>query len=748
MTALTRNTTLWRHITVGIMRAVRDVPNWLRQPHDIKHNTTVPDDFFGINVATSEDPGCDDYIISALLDLGIRNIRLNYSYEAVGGATERFLSRLLDEDFDVLLALLPPRQDAAAMTTDPAVQARWRDFVEDTLQHYGPRLASIEIGNTPNRGRWAGYSSHSYLTTWQIASQAAHAAGRSLAGPNVSDFEPIYNVGFLSAMGKIHSVPDIHTNNLFVERVVEPEAFDHRVAGKFATRLLNLNLIKKAQILKAISHQHGIKKTYCTYTCWSRKRLTRWSATPEKKNADYLLRYLVIAAASGTLDRVYWGPLICERDGLIACGDRSYPDIDNVSYYREVRGDVDQFMATAAFHALRFTVKVLRGATCAQAYNDVDGVHHFFFKARDGGSWHIIWCADRKIFPLDELYSAHTLATAEFYTPEGDRLPNLPGAISEQPLLLHWPEVVPPPDIKSLQQMSSKALTDVVYWPRDNRVTHTLAGDAWRGAYTIPSHKTNESPAGERIPDLLVSLPQCRKLRDKRNKLWNVAAPWWGSGEQTIKLNRAKGIKKLTYQFLPSKGRRHWNNATEMLRLGVNTPEPLGFFEQTRSSAADSYYICRFIEGAFSCRDVFTAFKNGHSQYEGIEKDEWLHRIGKFVAHMHWRGIIHRDLSSGNLMMTCENGEIEFYLIDIGRAIIDRPLSIKARMRFKDLNRICYKLNWPDRELLIKAYDQHTKQPLPKWWRLSLSSYDWKQNSKKTLKGNRKSKSRPAAGGR
>lgn len=742
MTALLQKSALARHTAVGVLRAVTDVPQWLRLRHDIKPNTDVPVDFFGINVATSDDPRCDDYIVDTLRDLDIQNVRLSYSYDAAGAATERFLRRLLDEGFDVLLALLPLKNDATSMATDSSAQSRWREFVDSVIQLHGTRLDAIEIGNTPNRGRWSGYSAQSYLATWQIAAEVAEEAGRTLAGPNVSDFEPAYNVGFLSAMGKLHSKPSVHTNNLFVERVVEPEAFDHRVASKIATRWLNLNLTKKAGILQKISHQNGIARTYCTYTCWSRKRLTRWSATPEKKNADYLMRYLVIAAASGALDRVYWGPLVCQRDGLISCGDTSYPDIDNVSYYREIRGEVEKFTQTSAYGALRFSIKVLRGARCLSAHTDIDGVHHFVFSSSEEQNWHILWCADRKIFPLDALYNAADLTAAKFYTPEGEVLTETPRSITEQPLLMQWPSFVATPGAVALEQISRQALSDVVYWPRENKITETLLSQQWQGTYTLPECVDAKAPDGVDIPDLLRSLPQSKVLRDKRNKLWNIQAPWWGCGEQTVKLNRARGIKKFTYKFLPSKGKRHWNNATEMLRLGVTTPEPLGFFEQTSSNAADSYYICQFIEDAFSCRDVFTAFKNGELQYQGIEKADWLLQIGKFVAHMHWRGIIHRDLSSGNLMMTCSNGQVEFYLIDIGRAIIDRPLSTKARMRFKDLNRICYKLAWPDRELLIKAYDQHTKQPLPKWWRLSLSSYDWKQNSKKTLKGNRKPKQR------
>jgi hypothetical protein len=747
MTALLRALDRWRIAGTGFVHAVSSLPRWLRQADAIDQVASVAEDFIGVNVATSDDPRCDDYVVAALRELQIRHVRLSYSYDAVGAASERFLLRLLDEGFDVLLALLPPRQDAKVLARDRAVQARWTEFVTQVLAQHGDRVGAIEIGNTPNRGRWSGYSAQGYLKAWQLAAPVAQSGGKSLAGPNVSDFEPVYNVGFLDAMSRAHSAPDIHTDNLFVERVVEPEAYDHRVARQFATRWLRLNLVKKARVLAEISRQNGISRTYCTYTCWSRKRLMRWSMQPELKNAHYLTRYLVLAAASGALDRVYWGPLICQRDGLIDCGDGSYPDADNVSYYREVRGDVADFTRTAAFSALGFCVRLLRNATCLQAHNDVDGVHHFAFSSPEAGHWHIVWCGDRSLFPLKALYDEEPLNAARFFTPEGQELSAEPVSISEQPLVLRWEQAVAAPEIARLRRMQQGQVPGVVHWLGDQKETRVLQGRAWRGAYSLFAPAADPAPLAAEIPQLLQELPQLKVLRDKRNKLWNVRAPWWSEGEQTVKLNRARGIKRFTYRFLPSKGKRHWNNATQMLRLGINTPTPLGFFEQPGSNAADSYYICRFVEGAFSCRDLFTAFKAGEHEYRGIDKATWLLRIGEFVAHMHWRGIIHRDLSSGNLMMTSANGEITFYLIDIGRALIDRSRAARARMRFKDLNRICYKLAWPDREQLIAAYDANTLQPLPRWWRWSLSSYDWKQNWKKTLKGNKKPKRKKAAPG-
>lgn len=720
---------------VGVLEAVSDIPRWLKLSHEIEPGTKIPVDFFGINIATSEDPGCDDYIVASLRDLGLQQVRLSFSYDSIDAPAERLLQRVLNEGFDVLLDLLPSAQDAKRMDQDSAVQARWETFVAQVIQQYGDRISALEVGNTPNRGRWSGHDAQGYLTTWKIAATVAATAQFPLAGPNISDFEPIYNVGFLRAMHTEHSVPSIQTDNLFVERVVQPEAYDHRVAGRYATHFLKLNLVKKARILADIGRVHGIQQTWCTYTCWTRKRLSRWNVEPEQKNAHYLMRYLIIAAASGTLNRVYWGPLICQRDGLVACGDNNYPRIDNVSYHRAVRGKVSDFQQTAAYDALRFCVSMLSNATCTAVHSELDGLHHYTFDSPTQGVWHVVWCMDRNRFSLQDLYSTELLASARVQGPDGELLQHQPLSITEQPLVLRWEHVVEPRTEAQMQKVEDSALRDVVHWPRRQWDTHLLKSTAWRGTYLLADAAHPQAPTAEQIPELLTQLPETKVLRDKRNRLWNINAAWWSAGEQTVKLNRARGLKRFSYKFLPSKGKRHWNNATRLLRLGINTPQPLGFFEQPSSNAHDSYYICQYIEDAFSCRNLFTAFAEGDTEYRGISKASWLQQVAKFVALMHRFGVIHRDLSSGNLMMTCEDDQVTFFLIDIGRAKIDQIQAAQPRMRFKDLNRICYKLCWPDREALIEAYADYSAQKMPTWWRLSLSSYDWKQKSKKFLKG-------------
>lgn len=730
------------------------IPSWLRLSHEISSVEQVPTDFFGVNIATSDDPRCDDYIVNALRELSIANVRMDFSYSSIDGSAQRLLERVLAEDFDVLLDIFPSREEATRLADDSEAQQRWREFVETVFQRYGGRVSIFEIGSTPNRRKWSGFEGLGYLVAWDIAARVADSYNASqsaavpltLAGPNISDFEPFYNYCFLSAMKRQHSVPAVHTDNLFVERVVQPEALDHRVLGSWVNKeTLQLNLVKKARIIAHIGQQLGIEKTFCTYKCWTRKRLNRWSADPEQKHADYMLRYLVIAAASGALNRVYWGALICNRDGLIDCGNSDYPVVDNVSFYCRVRGSVDDFKPSKAYNALKFISPLLRGLICRQGISADNGINHFVFQNADGEEQHFVWCLDRYAIPLVRIYPEGSLREARFFNGFGEEHDEKPRMLNERPLLIRWPSghQVFRPKLDDIRVLEDVAASGVIYNHREGLQPVPVDTPQWQGVVALPIGCDVDSLLERYMPAALNRTEEVSVLRDSRNRLWNVKLDESCSELQTVKLNRAKGIKKLTYRFQQSKGLRQWNNATEMLRRGINTPEPLAFFERHHSKGIeDNYYVCRFIDNAFSCRHVFNAINLGEDSYRGIEKLDYIEQISGFVARMHSNNIVHRDLSSGNLVMTEQRGELTFYTIDIGRALISSAKFLSPRQRFVDLNRICYKLDWAHRQLFIDAYFRHVRQQPPRWWKQSLASYDLKQDVKKMLRGKYKRKHR------
>jgi len=729
------NLRLVRDVSAGLVR----VPAWLPLSHEVTSGQVVANDFFGVNVATNEDPACDDVVVDSLRALGVRHVRLAYGYFAPGTATERLLQRLLAEDIRVLLSILPPPEDAASMVKNAHRQAAWRQFVCQVFESYGESLECIEVGNTPNRGGWSGYDVQSYLEAWRIAAEEAERFDLQLAGPNVSDFEPFYNEALLRGMRRRQRLPLVHTDNLFVERAIQPEAYDTRAAGSILSPLVRLNLVKKMRVLDSIARRFEIDQTYCTYNCWTHKRLSRWSAFPEQKGADYLVRYLVLAAATGVFSRVYWGPLIDGRDGLIDCGDRDYPQIDNVSHYASVRGDVSQFERRMSFGAMATTVAALQTRTCVQAWSTAEGLNHFVFEDAQEGELHILWTVDRRLYAMPSLYP-QGISEASVCDAQGAPVP-APRIVSEHPLFLYWPPGVTPwrPPESMVRAAQPIGPVGTVFNPQDVLLPVAFNSAGWVGVAAISpeilsTDHSSDDAALAYVPDVLDAQPVLRRLRDKRNKLWNVRHPQ-GQGELTVKLNRARGVKRFTYRFAQSKGQRHWNNATEMLRRGIATPKPVAFaHRQARSGLEDNYYVCEFVEEAFSTRDLFTVFARGELEYRGIDKQQWLDHVANFIAGMHSKRIVHRDLSSGNILITlAEQGPV-FYAIDIGRAVIDPPDIKSYRRRAVDLKRICYKLNWSDRTTLMRFYEVHHPAKLPAWWRVPLRGYDAKQTSKKALK--------------
>ncbi len=721
-----------------------DIGLW-RSSHLLRPGpVTIKDDFVGVNIATSADPRCDEYVLERLDELKIRQIRMDYSYCSINSYAERLLQRLLAEGYQVMLDLFPPINEARQILNDPAAQDRWGNFCRDTFTRYGDQVEIFEIGNTPNRGRWSGFGTRGYLLAWDIAKREAGQRNLQLAGPNVSDFEPLYNKIFLGAMQRRSGAPDIHTDNLFVERVSEPEAFDHRVLGRFATNLLKLNLVKKARVLRRIGEQHEVQQTICTYKCWTTKRLNRLYGDPQDKKVDYLVRYLVLATLSGALSRVYWGPLICSRDGLIDDHTEDYPAIDQVSFYREVRGMLDNFSPTPSFHALKFLGDRLRGSRCLQAVSADNGLSHFIFETRAGLEFHLCWCRDRQVFSLADIYTENQLANVSFRNARGDALSQGSRMVTEHPLYIDFESgaanTVPPPipNREALSKVSVYGHGRTIFINSVKWQTEAWQRDEWQGAFTL-DRDLNPELGDVLAPPNLLTLPETAVLRASRNRIWNIHHPQHGNSELSIKLNRVSGIKRLTYRFQLSKGKRHWNNACEMLHRGIATPAPVAFYEQLDDAGInDSYYISEFKPNAFSTREPYAAFRNGEAQFHGLDESEWFNLIAGFVCNMHNRRVLHRDLSAGNILYTVESdGEIKPWLIDIGRARVSWK-KIGWRDRVKDLARICYKLDWNQRERFVEFYNNHMDKPMPALWRLFVLAYDIKQGIKKSLKGQHK----------
>lgn len=721
---------------VDVAGAFASMPKWYALSHEINHRHSLGDDFFGVSIATSDDISCDDAVVDYLRDLNINHVRLDYSYCSQGGNTQRLLDRVIAEGFDVMLDIFPAPEEAGLLAKNELARSRWLEFVKTVFKQYAGKVRVFEIGNTPNRTKWSGFDAVNYLTIWQIAAEAAQAYSLKLAGPNISGFEPCYNVALLKAMKSLHSVPAIHSSHIFVEHGVQPEAFRGGVLGRYLTQLLNLNRVKKARITAEIASTQSCLKSIASYKCWSSKHITESNAESEQKNADYLVRHLVTAAASSALDRVYWGPLIGHQDALVDCGERSALAIDDVSFYKTVNGPVADFKLTGAYRAFKFLARFIRDVNCLQGVNAENGINHFVFESDNGAEIHVVWTLDCNAIRLSQLYSVIDLDGAEFLSITGELLSAPPAMITESPLIIRWPKLQSffnsrGPSVDDVRLLDN--LNGVVFLNTPKLQSVATRTPHWQGVVVVPIDADIDDTLAIYHPDTLKLATEVAILRNSHNRLWNVHLDQQDETLQTVKLYRTRGVNKITGYFMVSKGRRHWNNAIEMLRVGVNTPQPLAFFERHKNSGIEnSYYLCQFVPNAFSAADVFAAFNNGEDHYKGITKQAMFEQLAALIAQMHNCKILHQNLSAQHLIMTLDNDQLTCYLVDLGRARLNVGGQKGAQLhhRFSDLQRLCDTLSWPDREAFIDAYWQLLAKPKPRAWRILLRWYELKQQGK------------------
>ncbi|KAB7627674.1 lipopolysaccharide kinase InaA family protein [Alkalilimnicola sp. S0819] len=686
-------------------------------------------DFVGVGVASAADPAWDACVIEHLRELGVRQVRLDYSYGEEAAHAERFLRVLLDQGFDVLLHLVQPFDEARGMEGDGAPE-RWRAFVADALERWGRSLTGVEIGSTINRKRWAGYSLEGFLRAWRIAHEQARLRGVRLVGPNVTDFEPLYNTGLMAMFRQEGLLPDVHSNNMFAERAREPENFDHKVLGPRFAGVLKYNLVKKARLVHAVAAAQGVRRTWSTNAFWTLPRIARMSPNTEQKQADYLSRYFVLCAASGALARAYWGPLVCQREGLVDNGLSGYPSLERVTYYASAGEDPSLCRVRPAFHALKAFNRLIPGSRYEGPLSSGSGVEIHAFR-REGAVTHVLWTRDGQGAALEGLYDAGQLARAEVLDRDGQPLDAPPELLCESPIYLRWPEGASLPS-----RVDAQVLDGVVLNQNEPRGRYYPIRDGrWRGVLRAENAEQARQLLAALHPDRLAQQGG-ELLRKGRNRVWSMDDPRAGHGRLVVKQPLSlEPHKRIRDRLRTSKARRSWNAANELLRRGLHSPRPVAFFEPADGgSAFHNWYVCERLEGADSVRRYFQAYAAGETTHQGLSKAELFPALRDFLLKLHDRGVYFRDLSGGNILVEqLDGGELRFSLIDTNRAKFQLT-SRRLSQRLSDLKRVCYKLDEGSRAEFMELYLRAIGRSYGFWYRLPARYYRAKVRGKRRLK--------------
>ncbi len=698
-------------------------------------STVVPEDFAAICVASMDDPACDSLMIDYLRQLGIEAVRLDYGYEGPGGHAERFLQQLLAHSFKVLLRLVPPPEEARQLHKDPALE-RWGDFVAKTLDGYGADIEAIEVGNTVNRRRWSGFITlDHFMRAWNLAHDLARARDIVIAGPNISDFEPPFNAGFLAVQAGYERLPDIQTDNLFVERAFEPEAFDRKIVGRWLGPLHKLNLVKKARLLERLGQEQGVARTWSTTSFWSLKRIGRRMAQREEKQADYIARYMLLAAASGGLKRVYWGPLVSQREGLVDDGTGQEARHELVTFYDANNGNTEDYRKRPAFDAFAAFNRLIPGATYKGKRGASQQLQIHEFESGEH-RLHAAWTINTRAAEIAAVYSASDLAAAEISDRDGHRVEEPPTLITESPIYLRWP-LAHPVSVPSGAEVLPHVFID------GNRPggRHYLHRDErWLGLVFARDRQQADRLIAALHPDHLVGYDETNTLRKSRNVIWKLDDPRRPGEQLTAKKpHRLKLNKRINDHFKPPKGLRSWNGASQLVRYGIDSPLPVAcFYRADRADILNNWYICEYAGDIPSVRDFFMAYAGGADKHLGVSRQQLFRELARFLLRFHGCGGYFRDLTGGNILVHMGPGDgFRFSLIDTGRVRF-YPRGTPLYRRLSDLTRTCYKLDWARRREFMALYMEGLGKRFGLANSLPFRLFDLKMRLKGMLKGKKR----------
>lgn len=162
----------------------------------------------------------------------------------------------------------------------------------------------------------------------------------------------------------------------------------------------------------------------------------------------------------------------------------------------------------------------------------------------------------------------------------------------------------------------------------------------------------------------IVSLPRLidngkgELLYGGRNKVWLFSH----NGEKyVVKAFRRLGLLKgIAYTFFrKNKARRAFENGMTLLEKGVRTPVPIAVIEEKRYGLYHRLYYASGYTGWKPIRKPLT---------EDVPFNMRMTTdYARFVASLHKKGIIHKDLNNTNVLYHLGEGHYEFMLIDINR---------------------------------------------------------------------------------
>ncbi len=230
----------------------------------------------------------------------------------------------------------------------------------------------------------------------------------------------------------------------------------------------------------------------------------------------------------------------------------------------------------------------------------------------------------------------------------------------------------------------------------------------------LPSYQGRVSDSYEK-PSFLQALEDCEGILERkdsiifhrgRNRLGIVTLPLDQNMEieVVVKEFRPQGVERVKAFFSPGKARKAWRASNILRKVGIDTPFPIAYLEKRgHFSKKTGYFLSERISGAKELRHYWQMLPP--SEYEGF-----LSALAKYVFSCHESGILHRDLSDGNVLVSKDEKEgFKFYLVDTNRIRIKKKITLFMRVK----NLIRFGIPGEYQFLFLKKYFRAEKVKKP-----------------------------------
>jgi len=145
--------------------------------------------------------------------------------------------------------------------------------------------------------------------------------------------------------------------------------------------------------------------------------------------------------------------------------------------------------------------------------------------------------------------------------------------------------------------------------------------------------------------------------------------------------HQPKFFNRIIYSFIrKSKALRSYLFSEKLLECNIPAPTPIACIIKSRGGLlTNSYYINKY-EEAETVRELMGGTVKGNEKI--------LNDFTDFLIHTHYQGILHLDLSPGNILFKKgTNGKYKFLLIDVNRMKLDTYVGMKEASY--NLRRLC-----------------------------------------------------------